>query len=89
MEEKIATSSNKKHKKKNENDKETTKESIKYALFSENSSYINVIKLLGGGEWGSGGGRLGLGVGPKSQFPIPHSPIPNDFLFKLIYRSIF
>jgi len=46
MEEKIATSSNKKHKKKNENDKETTKESIKYALFSENSSYINVNELF-------------------------------------------
>ena len=43
MEEKILPSSNKK---KNENDKEIAKESIKYALFSENSSYINVNELF-------------------------------------------
>ena len=46
MEEKILPSSNKKNKKKNENDKEIAKESIKYALFSENSSYINVNELF-------------------------------------------
>ena len=46
MEEKILPSSNKKNKKKNESDKEIAKESIKYALFSENSSYINVNELF-------------------------------------------
>ena len=46
MEEKISTPSKKKNKKKNESDKEANKESIKYALFSETSSYINVNELF-------------------------------------------
>ena len=46
MEEKILPSSNKKNKKKNESDKEIIKESIKFALFSETSSYINVNELF-------------------------------------------
>ena len=46
MEEKILKSSNKKNKKKNESDKEIIKESIKFALFSETSSYINVNELF-------------------------------------------
>ena len=46
MEEKITTTSNKKNKKKNESNKDITKESIKYALFCETSSYINVNELF-------------------------------------------
>ena len=46
MEEKITTTSNKKNKKKNESNKDITKESIKYALFCETSSYINVNEIF-------------------------------------------
>jgi len=50
--------------------------------FIENKIFfkVNLINVLGIGDWGLGIGDWGLGIGPNPQSPIPNpqSPIPNE-----------
>jgi len=52
---------------------------------------MNIIYIMGIGDWGLGIGDWGLGIGPNPQSPIPtpQTPIPNPHNIKILFFSIY
>ena len=43
---------------------------IEYLLYLQ--LFVNIINIMGIGDWGLGVGDWGLGIGPDPQSPIPN-----------------
>jgi len=59
---------------------------INFIYFIKDSFNLEIIIIMGIGDWGLGIGDWGLGIGPNPQSPIPNpqSPIPNPQSLEVI-----